>query len=189
MTEKDAFYAAIGARIRARRRHLGLTQVELSARCGRVGNSWIAAIEAGKTQLPAWQLNEVAEALGVSASMLLGDGLGWAPAHAGDVGRGGPVHPAVAGLRAGLSLPDEGVQTIWPGMITNPEDLPLPQAVCIARRAPSLVDGDKSWVQPDGPEDDPRTRYRYLPRPRNWRQAVQLTVLGDACEVLLLLKS
>lgn len=188
MTEKDAFYAAIGARIRARRRHLGLTQVELSARCGRGGNSWIAAIEAGKTQLPAWQLNEVAEALHVTASMLLGDAPGWASALAGDMGRGGHVHPAVAGLRAGLLLPDEAVLTIWPGMITNPEDLPLPQAVCIARKEPSLVDGGKAWVQPDGPADDPGTRYRYLPRARNWRQAVQLEALGDASEVLLLLK-
>lgn len=181
MTDQDAFNAALGRRIRARRHELQLTQLQLAERCERRGNSWVVGIESGATQLTTWQLSGLATALETSPEALLRTSAP-SPARAvRDVALGGPVHPAVASLRAGLWLPTTALLTVWPGVISNPKDLPIPRAVSIARKAPSAVTGTKAWLLVEG------ATCRYLPRPRHWRQLAELDVLDKAHEVLLLL--
>lgn len=62
----------IGARIKAKRNELKLSQRELSDRMGYSNHSTIARIEAGKVDLPQSRIAQFAEVLGVSTGYLMG---------------------------------------------------------------------------------------------------------------------
>lgn len=71
----------IGARIKARRQELHMSQRDLAERMEYANHSTIARIEAGKVDLPQSRIAQFAEALGTTPGHLLG----WdvAPAEAG----------------------------------------------------------------------------------------------------------
>lgn len=59
-----------GAMVLARRKKLGLTQAEVSVKCG-LGRAQIANIEAGRTDVPTKTLIRIAEALNCRPGDLL----------------------------------------------------------------------------------------------------------------------
>jgi transcriptional regulator with XRE-family HTH domain len=66
----DPIYKAVGEVIRARRRHLGLTQEKLAPRAG-VSRASLANVETGRQAILVHQLYRFAEALGMSPFDLL----------------------------------------------------------------------------------------------------------------------
>lgn len=62
----------IGARIKARRQELKMTQRDLAARMGYKDHTTITRTEAGKVDLPQSRIAQFAEVLGVSPGYLLG---------------------------------------------------------------------------------------------------------------------
>jgi len=68
--QAQIIYSAVGERIRARRKTLGLTQVQLAPRLG-MSRASLANIETGRQAVLIHQLYLVAEALGVLPTDLL----------------------------------------------------------------------------------------------------------------------
>lgn len=64
--------ATIGARIKARRQELKMTQRELAARMGYKDHTTITRTEAGKVDLPQSRIAQFAEVLGVTPGHLMG---------------------------------------------------------------------------------------------------------------------
>lgn len=62
----------IGARIKARRQELGLTQRELAARAGYNDHTTLTRLESGRVDLPQSKIVKFAEVLGVSVGYLMG---------------------------------------------------------------------------------------------------------------------
>ena len=63
-------YVAVGARIRQRREHMGLTQEQLGEACG-LSNSFVGHIERGSRKLSVESLYKLASVLDVSVYYLL----------------------------------------------------------------------------------------------------------------------
>lgn len=70
--EHEAFRAEVGSRVRFARGLVGLSQDELASRAG-VSRAFVSGIERGAHGLDAWQLRQVAGALGRTLCWLLGD--------------------------------------------------------------------------------------------------------------------
>lgn len=62
----------IGARIKARRQELKLSQRELAAQLGYTDHTTLTRIEAGKVDLPQSRLMKIAKVLGVTPGYLIG---------------------------------------------------------------------------------------------------------------------
>lgn len=62
----------IGARIKAKRVELSLTQRELAARLGYTDHTTLTRIEAGKVDLPQSRIGQFAQVLGVTPGYLMG---------------------------------------------------------------------------------------------------------------------
>lgn len=62
----------IGARIKARRQELKITQREMAARLGYNDHTSITRIEAGKVDLPQSRVAKIAEVLGVTPGYIMG---------------------------------------------------------------------------------------------------------------------
>lgn len=58
--------------IRARRKELGMSQTELALKVGYTNKSTIATIEAGKMNIPISKILQIADALEIDASALMG---------------------------------------------------------------------------------------------------------------------
>lgn len=69
--EAKDFLAVIGDRIAARRKELGLTQIDLADRIG-ASQKIITSYERATCQIPVWRLPVLADALGMSVEELLG---------------------------------------------------------------------------------------------------------------------
>jgi len=69
--EARDFLEDLGSRIAARRKELGLTQIELAARINAT-QKIITSYERATCQIPVWRLPVLAEALGMSVEDLLG---------------------------------------------------------------------------------------------------------------------
>lgn len=67
MTTQD-----FGNRVKARRKELGLSQLQLALRIGYKDKSTVAKIESGDRDLPRSKIVEIAEALSVTPQYLLG---------------------------------------------------------------------------------------------------------------------
>lgn len=68
----DELVTAVGSRIRSRRDALGLTQEELAARAG-IHSETLSRVERGRMQPTLTLLLALAEALGATTSVLLGE--------------------------------------------------------------------------------------------------------------------
>ena len=69
-----AFDAEVGARVRLRRAELGLSQGDLAARLG-ISFQQVQKYERGANRIAASTLQQIAEALNVPMSVLLGEGV------------------------------------------------------------------------------------------------------------------
>ena len=189
MSDKESINRGIGERVRRRRLVVGLSQADLAARCGKSGNSWTAAVEAGRIQLSAVQLLQVAGVLGVDPASLLGAGEQSAPSPPDDLSCGGPPHPALTALRAGLWLPERPLVTVWPSVVANPQDLPLAGVACVAVAEavnPAGRGAAAAWLAPS-PARGTALAFTFVSRPRHWRQREALSQLDLAHEVLMFL--
>jgi len=71
MSKNENFFEALGARIVARRKELGMTQTDLGNRIG-VTQQVIASYETASRQIPAWRVPDLAGALDMSLESLMG---------------------------------------------------------------------------------------------------------------------
>ncbi len=62
----------VGEKIRQRRKELGMSQVDLSIKCGYNGRPTIANIENGVRSVPRWKMQDIADALQTSVESLFG---------------------------------------------------------------------------------------------------------------------
>lgn len=62
----------IGARIKARRQELRMSQREMAARLGYTDHTTLTRIEAGKVDLPQSRIVKIAEVLGVTPGYIMG---------------------------------------------------------------------------------------------------------------------
>jgi transcriptional regulator with XRE-family HTH domain len=62
----------IGARIKARRQELKMSQREMAARLGYTDHTTLTRIEAGKIDLPQSRIVKIAEVLGVTPGYIMG---------------------------------------------------------------------------------------------------------------------
>lgn len=98
----------LGARIKARRQDLKLSQRELAARLGYKDHTTLVKIEAGKVDLPQSRVAQFADALGVTPGHLLGWDAG--PEELGALAAGVLTDPALLAMvqdYQGLSASDQ----------------------------------------------------------------------------------
>lgn len=62
----------VGARIKARRQELKMSQREMAARLGYTDHTTLTRIEAGKVDLPQSRIVKIAEVLGVTPGYIMG---------------------------------------------------------------------------------------------------------------------
>ena len=62
----------VGEKIKQRRIELGMSQVDLSIKCGYNGRTTIANIENGARSVPRWKMRDIADALQCPVETLFG---------------------------------------------------------------------------------------------------------------------